>query len=73
LKTTNLDLHFYQARINEAYLDAYREMNRLQEFYDKQTQNGINTTEQEKWNQLIDKALAGDWEWIENLLRSERR
>lgn len=73
LKTTNLDLDFYQARITEAYLDAYREMNRLQEFYDKQTQNGINTTEQEKWNQWIDEALAGDWKWIEELLRSGRR
>lgn len=69
LKTTNLDLDFYQARINEAYLDAYREMNHLQEFYDKQTQNGINTLEQEKWNQWIDEALAGDWNWIEELLR----
>jgi hypothetical protein len=68
-----LDLDFYQARINEAYLDSYREMNRLQEFYDKQTQNGINTTEQEKWNQRIDEALAGDWNWIEELLRSGRR
>ena len=70
LKNQDLDLDFYQARINEAYLDAYREMNRLQEFYDKQTQNGINTTEQEKWNQRIDEALARDWGWIEELLRS---
>jgi hypothetical protein len=69
LKNQDFDLDFYQARINEAYLDAYREMNRLQEFYDKQTQNGINTTEQEKWNQWIDEALAGDWQWIEDLLR----
>jgi hypothetical protein len=69
LKNQDFDLDSYQARINEAYLDAYREMNRLQEFYDKQTQNGINTTEQEKWNQWIDEALAGDWGWIEELLR----
>jgi len=73
LKNQDFDLDFYQARINEAYLDAYREMNRLQEFYDKQTQNGINTLEQEKWNQRIDEALGGDWEWIEDLLRGERR
>lgn len=73
LKTMNLDLDFYQARINEAYLDAYREMNRLQEFYDKQTQNGLNKVEQENWNQLIDEALAGDWRRIDSLLRSGRR
>lgn len=73
LKTMDLDLDFYQARINEAYLDAYREMNRLQDFYEKRTQNGINTDEQEKWNQWLDEALAGDWGWIEELLRSEKR
>jgi hypothetical protein len=73
LRNQDFDLDFYQARINEAYLDAYREMNRLQEFYDKQTQNGINTLEQEKWNQWIDEALAGEWQWIEELLRSGRR
>ncbi len=69
LKSMDLDLDFYQARINEAYLDAYREMNRIQELYDSQTQNGINTNEQIKWNQWIDQALAGDWGWIEVLLR----
>lgn len=73
LKTMDLNLDFYQARINEAYLDAYREMNRLQEFYDKQTQNGLNKVEQENWNQLIDEALAGDWRRIDSLLRSGRR
>ncbi len=73
LKSMDLNLDFYQARINEAYLDAYREMNKLQEFYDKQTQNGINITEQEKWNLQIDQALTGDWDWIEELLRIERR
>ncbi|HSF54808.1 MAG TPA: hypothetical protein VLA71_13725 [Algoriphagus sp.] len=73
LETMDLDLDFYQARINEAYLDAYREMNRLQEFYENQTKNGINTAEQENWNQLIDEALAGDWRRIDSLLRSGRR
>lgn len=73
LKSMELDLDFYQARINEAYLEAYREMNRLQEFYEKQTQNGLNSTEQDNWNQLIDEALAGDWRRIDSLLRSGRR
>lgn len=73
LKMMDLDLDFYQAKINEGYLDAYREMNRLQEFYDKQTQNGINTEEQAKWNQWIDEGLAGEWEKFDELLSAGRK
>lgn len=73
LKMMDLDLDFYQAKINEGYLDSYREMNRLQEFYDKQTQNGINSDEQEKWNQWIDEALAGKWGKIDSMWIGERK
>ncbi len=73
LKRMDLDLDFYQAKINEAYLDSYREMNRLQEFYDKQTQNGLNSDEQQKWNKWIEEALAGKWEKIDALLIGERK
>lgn len=73
LKMMDLDLDFYQAKINEAYLDSYREMNRLQEFYDKQTQNGLNSEEQQRWNQWIDEALAGKWEKIDALLIGNRK
>jgi hypothetical protein len=40
------------------YLDAYREMNRLQEQYDDETGHGTNATEQARWNRYIDRALS---------------
>lgn len=55
----------YDAIINDTFLDAYREMNRLQELYDKQTAHGINKDEQFRWNELLDEALTGDWNLIE--------
>lgn len=73
LKRMDLDLDFYQAKINEAYLDSYREMNRLQEFYDNQTQNGLNSDEQQKWNHWIDEGLAGKWEKMDVLLIGHRK
>lgn len=73
LKKMDLDLDFYQAKINDAYLDSYREMNRLQEFYDNQTQNGLNTVEQDNWNQWIDVALEGNWEKIDEILVGGRK
>lgn len=68
LKNKELSLDFYQAEINEAYLDSYREMNRLQELYEKGTNHGIDQVGQALWNGLIDDALEGQWEWIENAL-----
>ena len=73
LKVMGLDLDFYQTQINEAYLDAYREMNRLQEFYETQTAHGIDRTGQERWNQWIDEALGGDWRRIDSLLLEASR
>lgn len=73
LKRMDLDLDFYQAKINEAYLDSYREMNRLQELYDNQTQNGLNSDEQQKWNYWIDEGLAGKWEKMDALLIGNRK
>ncbi len=72
LEQAELNLDFYQAQINEAYLDAYREMNRLQEFYEKQTNHGLDPDGQERWNQWIDEALGGDWRRIDALLQSQR-
>ena len=69
LKNEELSLDFYQARINEAYLDSYREMNRLQELYESGTKHGLDQTGQEKWNGLIDEALEGNWTKVEDALR----
>lgn len=72
LKHMELNLDFYQAKINEAYLDAYREMNRLQELYEKGVNHGLNREGQAQWNQWIDEALAGDWSRIEGMLAGVR-
>ena len=68
LKNADLNLDFYQATINEAYLEAYREMNRLQELYETGTNHGMDQAGQGIWNGWIDEALTGDWERIERLL-----
>ncbi|HEY8930870.1 MAG TPA: hypothetical protein VIM55_16815 [Mucilaginibacter sp.] len=47
----------YDGPINEAYLNAYREMNDLQKQYDTETAHGTNTAEQQKWNEKIDREL----------------
>lgn len=73
LKSMEIDPDWYQAKINEEYLDSYREMNRLQEKYDFQTRHGQDTEAQSRWNQWIDEGLAGEWGWIGELLGSGRR
>jgi len=39
------------------YIETYREMNQLQDQYDAETNHGINTSAQEKWNRWIDGEL----------------
>lgn len=73
LENAELSLDFYQAQINEAYLDAYREMNRLQELYEKGVNHGLDREGQAQWNAWIDEALAGDWSKIEGLLEGIRQ
>ncbi|RZS97590.1 DUF922 domain-containing protein [Cecembia calidifontis] len=68
LRNLTLDPDWYEATINDAYLNAYREMNRLQEIYDKQTRHGMDTVEQERWNHMLDQALKGNWEEIDREL-----
>ena len=71
LKNIELDPDRYEASINDAYFDAYREMNRLQDIYDKQTRHGMDTFVQEKWNNWIDEGLSGNWEMIEQALSGD--
>jgi hypothetical protein len=47
----------YQGIINFEYVQFYREMNKIQEKYDLQTQHGTNSVMQEYWNRKIDKDL----------------
>jgi hypothetical protein len=72
LQNTEFSLDFYQARINEMYLDAYREMNRLQEFYETGTNHGLDQAAQANWNGWVDEALKGDWTRIDSLLKPQK-
>lgn len=58
----------YEAAVNDAYFDSYREMNKLQEIYDARTQHGLDREAQSRWNQIIDQALNGNMEEIEKEL-----
>lgn len=57
IKTLKLPPENYDGPVNEEYLDAYRAMNEMQKQYDTETAHGINTGEQQKWNERIDREL----------------
>lgn len=68
LKGLELDPEFFQATLNEEYLDALRELTKIQELYDGQTNHGLNIVKQAEWESRIKNALNGDWEEIDNML-----
>ena len=72
LKNTELEPKLYEAVLNDIYLDAYREMNKLQEIYDSQTRHGINREVQARWNQLIKESLTGNWASLDKLLETNK-
>jgi hypothetical protein len=47
----------YDDMLGYQYIETYREMNQLQDQYDGETNHGINTSAQEKWNRWIDGEL----------------
>jgi hypothetical protein len=47
----------YDGYINVQYLDSYREINALQDQYDKETSHGMNAAAQQRWNVKIEKEL----------------
>jgi hypothetical protein len=53
----HLPPHNYDGPINVLYLDALREMNKLQKQYDDETGHSINSYQQQQWNMRIDKEL----------------
>jgi hypothetical protein len=57
LKAENLPVDNYDGPVNVDYLDAYREMNKLQKQYDDETHHGTNQAVQQQWNVRIDKEL----------------
>lgn len=48
----------YDGAIGYQYIETYRDMNRMQDAYDEETQNGRNQVAQARWNQMIREELA---------------
>lgn len=57
LPADSLTIDDYNSIIQYQYLEAFREMNRLQEQYDGETRHGIDQAAQERWNRRIDADL----------------
>ncbi|TXK47961.1 hypothetical protein FVR03_08640 [Pontibacter qinzhouensis] len=53
----NLTIEDYNSQIQYQYLEAYREMNRMQELYDSETRHSLDSVAQERWNKKIDADL----------------
>ncbi|MBS9523004.1 hypothetical protein KI659_03145 [Litoribacter alkaliphilus] len=65
-----LDPEDYESEINFEYLEAFREMNRLQAAYDEATSHGRNKQAQAQWDKLIDEILASQaWYKVDEFLR----
>ncbi len=57
LEEMELQAHNYDRTVSFHYLEAYREMNRMQEQYDRETAHGMNNSAQQNWNSRIDEEL----------------
>jgi hypothetical protein len=69
----DLDPEDYNSEINYQYLEAYREMNRIQAAYDEATAHGRNKNAQARWNRLIDEIIAHkDWARLDKILNPEQ-
>lgn len=57
IQPDSLTVEDYNSIVQYQFLESYREMNRLQEQYDRETKHGINQGLQEIWNHRIDEEL----------------
>ena len=55
----SLTLSDYNSIMQYKYIESFREMNRLQEQYDRETVHGRDEAAQQRWNQKIDAVLRG--------------
>ncbi|RYE30528.1 MAG: hypothetical protein EOP42_12065 [Sphingobacteriaceae bacterium] len=58
IREARLPVANYDGILNVQFYESFREMNQLQEQYDEETQHGLSTTQQERWNQRIDRELV---------------
>lgn len=68
LKSLDLNPENYDAEVNDAFFDSFREMNKLQEIYDARTRHGLDRNEQYRWDNILDQALKGEMGEIEKEL-----
>lgn len=52
-----LSMEDFDGELGFLYIEAYREMNKLQDQYDHETSHGINRAAQEQWNKKISAEL----------------
>lgn len=57
IQPDSLTLEDYNSIIQYQFIESYRDLNRMQEQYDSETNHGINQIMQERWNQRIDADL----------------
>jgi hypothetical protein len=57
LHPDSLTVEDHNSEIHWKYIESFREMNRLQEQYDGETNHGLDRISQERWNQRIDAEL----------------
>lgn len=58
IRDEKLPVDNYDGYINVDYLEAFHEMNVMQDLYDNETGHGINQYMQQQWNEKIDKELG---------------
>jgi hypothetical protein len=58
IKSMELTAEDFDSIIQYQYIESFREMNRLQEAYDRETNHGQNPEVQQKWKRTIGEALA---------------
>lgn len=58
IKSMELSTEDYDSIIQYQYIESFREMNRLQEMYDRETNHGQDSLAQKRWKTNIGEALA---------------
>ena len=57
LNPDSLSIEDYNSNVQYQFLESFREMGRMQELYDTETNHGLNVAAQQRWNNRIDADL----------------
>ncbi len=58
LNPDSLSIEDYNSNVQYQFLETFREMGRMQELYDDETNHGLNAAAQQRWNTRIDADLS---------------